>query len=483
MSGPAFLEGAYALPTYDQFALKIGEGLLDEEVEALDGNSPLSRGIARMIYSAFQAQVVGLNHRMEAAFSVAKAYIDEQDVALRDDVDASASIETTDQLKARVTSLESLIATQQKIIDHLDAQVQALPTGAGSSHSRQPKIAEPPTFTGAEDKVTLNEWLRLVTLWNNHEGVVTDSKKIVVALSLLKGAAHKYMSSYYDKLESGQNVGTWEDFKKELIQIYGQRDDKEGAKKELTSLFNNKDLAQKNFVKYAERFRTLGRLSGYDDALLIEKLRLVLDNQMRMCLIGARNNLPTKWTEFLDTLLEFYKELYPEKTQGKIFAKTSSDDSVPMEVDSQKKKKEKGKGKEVNSTEKSKGDKQKKYCHIHKTHGHNTDECKMNPKSSNYSKPEEKKAPKPSSSSTPAKKVKVRAQEVENSDSSSDESDTPPPSKKKSSRKAETNALRVESTAYIEEVAEEDEPLQPSTTKQLAKGKPFDRKDFLKRYL
>ena len=107
----------------------------------------------------------------------------------------------------------------------------------------------------------------------------------------------------------------------------------------------------------------------------------------------------------------------------------------------------------------------------------------MNPKSSNYSKPEEKKAPKPSSSSTPAKKVKVRAQEVENSDSSSDESDTPPPSKKKSSRKAETNALRVESTAYIEEVAEEDEPLQPSTTKQLAKGKPFDRKDFLKRYL
>ena len=107
----------------------------------------------------------------------------------------------------------------------------------------------------------------------------------------------------------------------------------------------------------------------------------------------------------------------------------------------------------------------------------------MNPKSSNYSKPEEKKAPKPSSSSTPAKKVKVRAQEVENSDSSSDESDTPPPSKKKSSRKAETNALRVESTAYIEEVAEEDEPLQPSTTKQLAKGKQFDRKDFLKRYL
>ena len=420
MSAPAFLEGAYALPSIEEFALMIGGGLENDEAHALGNNSPLSRGIARMIYNAFEAQVVGLNHRMEAAFGVAKTYIDERYTEAMDGVNSSAHEDDVDHLKARVVTLESLAAAQKTIIDHLDTQVQALPTGAGSSHSRQPKIAEPPAFTGAEDKVTLNEWLRLVTLWNSHEGVVTDSKKIVVALSLLKGAAHKYMSSYYDKLESGQNVGTWENFKKELVQIYGQRDDKEGAKKELTSLFNNKDLAQKNFVKYAERFRTLGRLSGYDDSLLIEKLRLVLDNQMRMCLIGARNNLPTKWTDFLDVLLEFYKELYPEKTQGKIFAKASSDDSVPMEVDSQKKKKEKGKGKEVNSAEKSKGDKQKKFCHIHKTHGHNTDECKMNPKSPNYSKPEEKKASKPSSSTTPAKKVKVRAQEVETSDSSSD---------------------------------------------------------------
>ena len=156
-----------------------------------------------------------------------------------------------------------------------------------------------------------------------------DQKRIVVALSLLKGAAHKYMSSYYDKLEAGQSVGTWANFKNELVQIYGQRDDKEGAKKELTALFNNKDLATKNFVKYAEKFRTLGRLSGYDDALLIEKLRLVIDNSMRMCLIGAINNLPNRWTDFLDLLLDYYKELYPEKTQGKIFAKMESN-NVPM---------------------------------------------------------------------------------------------------------------------------------------------------------
>jgi len=32
----------------------------------------------------------------------------------------------------------------------------------------------------------------------------------------------------------------------------GQRDDKKGAKKELTALWVNKDLAKKNFVKYTE---------------------------------------------------------------------------------------------------------------------------------------------------------------------------------------------------------------------------------------
>jgi len=34
--------------------------------------------------------------------------------------------------------------------------------------------------------------------------------------------------------------------------IYRQRNDKEGAKKKLTALWVNKDLAKKNFVKYAK---------------------------------------------------------------------------------------------------------------------------------------------------------------------------------------------------------------------------------------
>ena len=453
---PTF-EQFFTLPSEEEFTAIALEGVNVEEV-----NETYRNMIIKIAYNISKFTTMRLFETTHESFVEFNARLK---TAESDALDGPSD-DQHDVLKARVKSLETIVNQST----------------SGSGNGRQPKIAEPPAFTGAEDKITLHEWLRLVTLWISHEGVTDDQKRIVVALSLLKGAAHKYMSSYYDKLEAGQSVGTWANFKNELVQIYGQRDDKEGAKKELTALFNNKDLATKNFVKYAEKFRTLGRLSGYDDALLIEKLRLVIDNSMRMCLIGARNNLPNRWTDFLDLLLDYYKELYPEKMQCKIFAKTESND-VPMEVDSAQKKKDKGKGKEVNLTEKSKDDRKKKYCHIHKSHGHNTEECKLNPKSSNFaSKPEEKKkdAPKPGASSSKYKKI--RAQEVEESDSSSSsESDTPPPPKKhrKKSKKAETNAVRVASTAYIEDVPSEDEPEAPLPTK----GKPFDRQDFLKRYL
>ena len=60
------------------------------------------------------------------------------------------------------------------------------------------------------------------------------------------------MKSYYNKIEAGLSVGSWSDFVQELKNIYRQWDDKEGAKKELTVLWVNKNLARKNFVKYAE---------------------------------------------------------------------------------------------------------------------------------------------------------------------------------------------------------------------------------------
>ena len=60
------------------------------------------------------------------------------------------------------------------------------------------------------------------------------------------------MKSYYDKVQAGQGVGFWGNFAQELKNIYRQRDNKKGAKKELMALWVNKNLAKKNFVKYAE---------------------------------------------------------------------------------------------------------------------------------------------------------------------------------------------------------------------------------------
>ena len=62
------------------------------------------------------------------------------------------------------------------------------------------------------------------------------------------------MKVYFDKVQSRANLGSWGDFAQELKKIYIQRDDKEGAKKELTALWVNRDLAKKNFVKYVERY-------------------------------------------------------------------------------------------------------------------------------------------------------------------------------------------------------------------------------------
>jgi len=53
-------------------------------------------------------------------------------------------------------------------------------------------------------------------------------------------------------MQAGQSVGSWGDFAQELKNTYEQRDDKERAKKELIALWVSKDLAKKNFVKYAE---------------------------------------------------------------------------------------------------------------------------------------------------------------------------------------------------------------------------------------
>ena len=113
-------------------------------------------------------------------------------------------------------------------------------------------MPEPPTFTGSKNKMHLHNWLSQIALYCLASGIISDDQKIIYALTHLCTPASTYMKSYYDKVQVGLSVGSWGNFAQELKNIYGQRDDKEQAKKELTVLWINKDLARKNFVKYAK---------------------------------------------------------------------------------------------------------------------------------------------------------------------------------------------------------------------------------------
>ena len=132
-----------------------------------------------------------------------------------------------------------------------------------------------------------------------------NDQKIVYTLTRLHAPASTYIKSYYNKVQAGQGIGSWDDFAQELKNIYRQRDDKEGAKKELTVLWVNKDLAKKNFVKYAERYRTLARIVNYSDEVHIDKMKKVISNKLRNALViyEITNQCPKTWDDYLKLLM------------------------------------------------------------------------------------------------------------------------------------------------------------------------------------
>jgi len=142
----------------------------------------------------------------------------------------------------RIVSLETEVI-------HLQGELTRLP---GENVASKTKVPKPPTFAGSENKMQLHDWLSQIALYCLASGIIADDQKIICALTRLRAPASTYMKSYYNKVQAGQSVGSWGDFAQELKNIYEQQDDKEGAKKELTVLWVNKDLAKKNFVKYAE---------------------------------------------------------------------------------------------------------------------------------------------------------------------------------------------------------------------------------------
>ena len=192
-----------------------------------------------------------------------------------------------------------------------------------------------------------------MSLWNKSQGVTTDTQRIVNALALLQGPAHRLMKVYYDKNTRNEDLGSIDDFWATLESVYGQRNTTEGARKELEALFGNKTLAHKDFVKYAERFQVLADASKgeFTDKHLIEKLYYILDRDVQLLLLGrGQAQWPTTWNEFLKLSLDFYKEAHPDKTSATIFGRSSSEkDPNAMDVDSAQSKK--GKNKQANSQE------------------------------------------------------------------------------------------------------------------------------------
>jgi len=141
------------------------------------------------------------------------------------------------------------IATLEAEVTHLQKKLTRLPEENVASKA---KVLEPLTFAGSENKMHLYDWLSQIALYCLASSIIMDNQKIVCALTRLRASASTYMKSYYDKVQAGQGVGSWSNFAQKLKNIYGQRDNKEEAKKELMVLWVNKDLAKKNFVKYTE---------------------------------------------------------------------------------------------------------------------------------------------------------------------------------------------------------------------------------------
>ena len=93
------------------------------------------------------------------------------------------------------------------------------------------------------------------------------------------------------------------------------------VKKKLTVLWVNKDLARKNFVKYAERYRTLARIVNYSNEVHIDKMKKVIPDELRNALVIYKitNQSPKTWDDYLKLLMQAYKALYLNKTQDTIF--------------------------------------------------------------------------------------------------------------------------------------------------------------------
>ena len=217
--------------------------------------------------------------------------------------------------EATIAALQAQLVEYKALADTQAGRIETLTL----TQTRRSKLAEPPRYKGAEDKVKLGQWLDQMGLFFAHEGVDANRQRIVYALSRLEGPAQQYMQSYFSRIREGTDLGTYENFVNELKQIYGLRDEKEGAKKELEALLKKQGI-DKDFIGFSEKFRTLGRLSGHTNEYLIDRLKSIAPNNILLVLASRDDDdLPDEWPRFLELMVEIYKRLNPNKMTGTIF--------------------------------------------------------------------------------------------------------------------------------------------------------------------
>ena len=413
---------------FNQFASVLTAGIDDEHL----GNETQRQHLMTLMFNSHMRTTESLtafvNSSLDRLAAAAEQRVEAVVGSMNDELVA---------YRSRIIEHREALAEARGLIAALEAKVAVMEGvhAASAGSIGKGKVPEPPVFSGSENKMQVKDWINQIALFANLTGYQTDHQKILCALTRLRAPATTYMRAYYDKVEANQALGTWDNFVKELNSIYGQRDDKEGAKKELAQLWGNKELAKKNFVKFVEQYRTLARLVEYTDEVHIDKLRDVIPQELRNALImyDVGGNLPTKWEEYLALLMKAYKALHPEKAQGSIFGTASTSggatkDPNAMEIDEAKKKK----AKEANSQEKT--GKWCKHCAAkgltRRAKTHNTADCRDKPGNENKNTDNSVHKPIPSSSGAPKvgnkpKSFKARMMELLEGMNDDDDEDTP----------------------------------------------------------
>ena len=77
-------------------------------------------------------------------------------------------------LKEEVKNLCQIAEAQAELIKAYKAQIDKLPADAGSGHFRGLKVPEPPTFSGTDNKMSLEDWMNQVAMYCSSSGIHTD---------------------------------------------------------------------------------------------------------------------------------------------------------------------------------------------------------------------------------------------------------------------------------------------------------------------